>query len=297
MKGVTCWARCSVRFWLPRNSWKCYVYATCTGGSMANLRLGPLASLLVCAWLAVFAGAPEAGAGEAQDRQFSATEIQAGYRVYGSQCALCHGNNGDTIAGVNLARQQFRRASSDDDIRRTITTGVPAAGMPPFNLQPAELDNLVAYIRSGFDLNATPFKVGTAARGQAIFEDKGGCVACHRVNGQGALAAPDLSDIGVVRQPASIQRSLTEPTSGMIPVNRPLHVVTRDGRTIRGRRLNEDTFTVQLTDQDGRLLSLAKADIREYELGNASDMPSFAGKLSDDELADLLAYLISLRGQ
>jgi putative heme-binding domain-containing protein len=169
--------------------------------------------------------------------------------------------------------------------------------MPPFNLQPAELNNLVAYIRSGFDLNATPFKVGTAASGQAIFEGKGGCVACHRVNGKGAFAAPDLSDIGVLRQPASIQRSVTEPTKGMMPINRPLRVVTKDGRTINGRRLNEDTFMVQLTDQDGRLYSLAKADLAAYQLGTASGMPSFAGRLSEDELADLLAYLISLRGQ
>ena len=234
---------------------------------------------------------------QAQNRQFSAAEIQGGYKLYTTQCTLCHGGNGDAIAGVNLSRQQFRRASSDDDIRRTITTGVPAAGMPPFNLQPAELNNLVAYIRSGFDLNATPFKVGVAARGQAVFEGKGGCTACHRVNGKGAFAAPDLSDIGVLRQPASIQRSLTEPTKGMMPINRPLRVVTKDGRTINGRRLNEDTFMVQLTDQDGRLYSLAKADLAQYELGTASGMPSFAGKLSDDELADLLAYLISLRGQ
>jgi mono/diheme cytochrome c family protein len=83
----------------------------------------------------------------------------------------------------------------------------------------------------------------------------------------------------------------------MMPINRPLRVVTKDGRTINGRRLNEDTFMVQLTDQDGRLYSLAKADLAAYELGTASGMPTFAGRLSDDELADLLAYLISLRGQ
>jgi len=262
---------------------------------MTKVRLAPFASALVCAALAF--AAPNGAAAQTQNRQFSAVDIQAGYKLYSSQCALCHGGNGDGIAGVSLSRQQFRRASTDADIRNTITMGVPAAGMPPFNLQPAELDRIVAYIRSGFDLNATPFKVGTAARGQAIFEGKGGCTACHRVNGKGAFAAPDLSDIGVLRQPASIQRSLAEPTKGMMPINRPLRVVTRDGRTIRGRRLNEDTFTVQLTDQDGRLMSLAKSDIREYELGTTSGMPSFAGKLSDDELADLLAYLISLRGQ
>ena len=117
---------------------------------------------------------------QAQDHQYSTTEIQAGSRLYGAQRALCHGNNGDGISGVNLPRQQFRRASSDDDIKNTITTGVAAAGMPPFRLQPAELDGLVAYIRSGFDASGAPFKVGNAARGQAIYE-KSACAACHRV--------------------------------------------------------------------------------------------------------------------
>src|SRR4051812_29392989 len=73
-----------------------------------------------------------------QDRQYSAEDIHAGERLYGAQCAICHGQNGDGINGVNLPRNQFRRASSDDDIRNTITNGVAAAGMPPFRLQPAE---------------------------------------------------------------------------------------------------------------------------------------------------------------
>src|SRR4029077_11818386 len=81
----------------------------------------------------------------AQDHQYRAAEIQAGSRLYRTQCALCHGQNGDGVAGVNLPRQQFRRASSDDDIRNTITTGVGAASMPAFRLQPAELDALVAF--------------------------------------------------------------------------------------------------------------------------------------------------------
>ena len=62
------------------------------------------------------------------------------------------------------------------------------------------------------------------------------------------------------------------------------------------RRVNEDTFTVQLIDAKEQLVSIAKSDIRTYDLGAASNMPSFTGKLSDKELADLLAYLISLKG-
>src|ERR1043166_9149568 len=79
-------------------------------------------------------------AAQLQGRQYSAAEIQAGNRLYGAQCAICHGQNGDGINGVNLPRNQFRRASTDDDIRNTITNGVAAAGMPPFRLQPAELN-------------------------------------------------------------------------------------------------------------------------------------------------------------
>src|ERR1700682_998478 len=105
-----------------------------------------LGSALVCAGLAIVAAHAQT-----QDEPYGTTEIQAGSRLYGAQCALCHGNNGDGIAGVNLPRQQFRRASSDDDIKNTITTGVAAAGMPSFRFQPAELNGLVAYIRSGFD--------------------------------------------------------------------------------------------------------------------------------------------------
>lgn len=235
--------------------------------------------------------------GSFEDHQYSSAEIQAGSRLYASQCTLCHGQNGDGVAGVNLPRQQFRRASSNDDIRNTITTGVAAAGMPPFRLQPAELDALVAFIRSGFDISATPFTVGNAGRGQVVYDGKGACATCHRVAGKGARTAPDLSEIGAIRQPAAIQRSLLEPTSGMMPINRPVRIVMRDGRIIRGRRLNEDTATVQLIDETERLVSLSKSDIRELELGTTSGMPSFAGKLTSEELADLLAYLLSLRGQ
>jgi len=264
---------------------------------MRSLVLTGVAPALFSGWLVVFAATSERALAQVEDHQYRTEDIQTGSRLYGAQCALCHGQNGDGVVGVNLARQQFRRASSDDDIRTTITTGVAAAGMPPFRLQPAELDGLVAFIRSGFDRNATPFKLGDAGSGKAVYDSKGACAACHRVAGKGALIAPDLSDVGAIRQPSAIQRSLLEPNRAMLPINRPVRIVTRDGRTIRGRRVNEDTATVQLIDDGERLVSLSKSDIREFELGTASGMPSFAGKLTDEELADLLAYLLSLKGQ
>ena len=235
-------------------------------------------------------------AAQTQDHQYSTADIEAGSRLYGSQCALCHGPNGDGVSGVNLRRQQFRRVSSDNDIRAVVTNGVAASGMPSFKLAASELDGLVAFIRAGFDVSGTAVKIGTASRGQALFEGKGGCAFCHRVNGKGPRVAPDLSDIGAIRQPAALQHSLLDPTAAMIPINRPVRIVTRDGRTIRGRRFNEDTAMVLLIDEQERLVALPKTAIREYVLGTTSEMPSVAGKLTDEELADLLAYLLSLKG-
>jgi hypothetical protein len=83
----------------------------------------------------------------------------------------------------------------------------------------------------------------------------------------------------------------------MMPINRPVRLVTRDGKTINGRRLNEDTFTVQLIDDQERLLSLSKADFREYTILKTSTMPSYKDTLNTQEMADLLAYLVSLKGR
>ena len=82
----------------------------------------------------------------------------------------------------------------------------------------------------------------------------------------------------------------------MLPLNRPLRAVTRDGEVITGRRLNEDTYTVQIFDERERLVSLDKADLQELTVLAASPMPSYAETLSEAELADLLAYLVTLKG-
>jgi len=198
------------------------------------------------------------------------------------------------VDGVDLRRGLFRTASSDDDLRRVITTGVGGGQMPAFDLQPFELDGVVAYIRAGFDPSGVAVKVGDASRGQVLFAGSGGCASCHRVNGQGPRTAPDLSEIGVVRTPAALQRTLLDPSATLLPINRPIRAVTRDGETIRGRRLNEDTYTVQLIDSEERLRSLVKADLVEYEVSETPVMTPTT--LSSDEVADLIGYLLTLRG-
>jgi putative heme-binding domain-containing protein len=239
---------------------------------------------------------PTTAQGPTQDHQYTSADIEAGSRLYANQCSMCHGPNGDGVSGIDLRRGTFRRSVSDEDLAGVITRGIATTGMPSFTFQPSELTSVIAFIRAGFDKAGTAVKVGSPARGLALFGGKGGCATCHRVNGVGPRTAPDLSDIGAVRTASNLQRSLLDPTAAMLPINRPVRAVTRDGRTIRGRRLNEDTYTVQLIDDQERLVSLVKADLRVWEVAKTSPMPAATMTLTAEDVADVLAYLLSLKG-
>jgi putative heme-binding domain-containing protein len=229
------------------------------------------------------------------DHQYPTEVVEAGARVYVTECALCHGANGDGVDGVDLRRGLFRSVRSDEDIRRVVTTGVGGSRMPSFDLGTTELDGVVAYIRAGFDPEGVAVRVGDAARGQAIFEGAGRCAGCHRVSGRGPRRqAPDLGEIGVQRTAAALQRTLLDPGGALLPINRPVRAVTRAGETIRGRRLNEDTYTVQLIDTDGRLRSLLKSDLSEWEVSTTPTMR--ATSLDAEQVADVIGYLLSLQG-
>jgi putative heme-binding domain-containing protein len=106
---------------------------------------------------------------------------------------------------------------------------------------------------------------------------------------------PDLSAVGLARTLSALQRSLLDPSSAMLPINRPVRAMTKSGEVVTGRRLNEDTFTVQILDSASRLRSFEKRDLRSLDVETTSPMPSYAARLSADEISDLLGYLVTLR--
>jgi putative heme-binding domain-containing protein len=237
-------------------------------------------------------------AARAQNRAslYTQADIEYGSQIFVAQCSGCHGVNGDQVSGVNLRSGQFRHVFSDNDLRSIVTNGIPGTAMPPFNLDPPELAGIVAYIRNMRDFDVRTVTLGDAGRGEALYKGTGNCASCHRLNGKGPRVAPDLSEIGALRTADTLKRSLVDPTGAMLPLNRSVRAVTRDGKIITGRRLNEDTYTVQLIDDQERLVSLEKADLREYAVLKTSSMPSYKDKLSSQELTDLVAYLLSLKG-
>lgn len=272
----------------------------CAGGKnicdRARCAIARISSVILLGFILSAAGSPITLSAVAQegDHQYRTEDVQAGYRLYTSRCQLCHGPNGDMIGGVNLSRQQFHRAVSDDDIRNTIRRGTPA-GMPAFDLDAGQINSLVAYVRSGFSVDGSAAVIGDASQGQRIYAQLG-CAGCHQIRGSGSRKAPDLTDIGAIRQAAVIRKSLLEPGTVTQPINRSVHIVMKNGQELSGRRLNEDTFTVQLIDGSEALRSIPKAEIRSYQVLPSSGMPSFKDRLTDAQTADLLAYLVNQRG-
>lgn len=250
------------------------------------LRASLSIALLMCSAL---------GSLRAQQHSYSQDDIENGARLYRAHCSGCHGE-GDGVDGIDLRRGEFRRGSSDDDLTQIISRGVPGTAMPPTNLSGTQAFSLVAYIRSLRDMRSRAAAGGNASRGQSLFEGGGGCLSCHRVSGKGSRIAPDLTDIGLIRSPSHLERSLVAPNETILPQHSSVRAVARDGTTVTGRRLNEDTHTLQLLDSQERLISLSKAELREYVTLKTSPMPSFESKFSTQELADLISYLISLKG-
>ena len=231
------------------------------------------------------------------ESQYPDVDIVYGSTLYTARCVTCHGPQGDAIGGVNLRSGKFRNAQSDNDLARFIRAGSQAAGMPPFALDNAEMAGVIAYLRNMNTFDTATVKAGDVARGRALYDGKGGCAACHRIGLVGSRVAPNLSDIGSQRSPGSLQRSLLDPSSQMMPINRPVRLVRKDGTVINGRRLNEDTYSIQVVDDKERLHSVLKADLREFTISKTSPMPSYKSTLSAEEIADLIGYLLSLKGQ
>jgi putative heme-binding domain-containing protein len=199
-------------------------------------------------------------------------------------------------------------APTDAALVSILENGIPNTGMPRIRrFTESETSQLVAYIRSLGRLAVAKIP-GDAKKGAGIYKNLG-CAGCHIVNGQGGNLGPDLSDIGFMRGPSSLRESIVDPGAalpkGVLQVPSrgyaeylPVRIVTKQGGEVRGIRVNEDTFTIQVRDQTGKFYSLRKADLELLEKQTGKSlMPSFASRLAQDELTDLVAYLASLQDE
>jgi putative heme-binding domain-containing protein len=134
------------------------------------------------------------------------------------------------------------------------------------------------------------------ARGEAIFAGKGNCLSCHRVADRGSHLGPDLSAVGLGHGRAELQKELLNPLVAVPAQYQMYRVTTNAGQTFTGRLMNQDRSSIQLLDSTDRLRSFSKDGLRSYEFVATPPMPSYRDKLTSEEQADLISYLLSLKG-
>ncbi|HEY7387117.1 MAG TPA: c-type cytochrome [Bryobacteraceae bacterium] len=238
---------------------------------------------------------------------------ETGEKLFQTYCAPCHGMKGEGGRGANLAVRKLPRAPDDAALSSIIATGIPGTQMPATRMTAEESSALVRFVRS---LGRNPGRAqsaqvpGDRANGEKLFWSKGNCGQCHTVGARGGHIGPDLSDIGARRGLAYLRTSILEPEAEIpenfasyrkviyIPDNYlRVHAVTRDGKEINGARIDEDTFTIQIRDDQDHLYSFRKDELRELRKDwGKSPMPSFKAVFSESELQDIVAYLASLQG-
>jgi putative heme-binding domain-containing protein len=245
-----------------------------------------LASIAACAQTTVnpLAGDPEAAAGGG-----------AAFRPY---CTPCHGVHGEGGRGPDLTRGVYPAGDKDPDLYRTISNGIPGTEMPGFagDFREEDIWRIVAFLRSIARHDAAGIP-GDPAKGEKLFRGKGGCGACHVVNGQGGRMGPELSRIGPQRSLQYLRESVLEPSKDVSPGYGTVTVIRRDGSRLVGVERGFDNFSAQFMDVAGNYYSFLKSDVTSASRENRSLMPDNYGRLfKSEEIDDLLAYLVSLRG-
>jgi cytochrome c oxidase cbb3-type subunit 3 len=224
-------------------------------------------------------------------------DVARGKKLYEGFCSLCHGQTGTGGKGPNLAQPTLSRAPDDERLVAVIKDGIRGTEMPGFwQFTDREAKDVAAYVRS-LGRIAPETLPGDPAHGKALYASRG-CAGCHIIRGAGGSLGPELTEIGARRNAAYLKEAIVHPGASVPAGFLVVSITTADGKTTRGMRVNEDSFTIQVRDAAGRFHSFRKAAITKLTREpKASLMPSYDGKFSAAELDDLIAYLASLRGE
>jgi|TARA_B110001454_G_C12693095_1_gene423151 putative heme-binding domain-containing protein len=225
-----------------------------------------------------------------------------GEKLFIGYCSRCHGIGGTGGEGPSLQGRQFTRATEESDLAKLVLTGISGTVMSRTWVTRDEANQIASYVWSLARVDDQPVE-GDPLSGSEIFSGIGGCASCHIINGKGVGIGPDLSNVGARRGIPFLRESVVAPGISIPKGERGSHsnflavrVEMDDGRKMRGMRINEDAFILNLRDTEGRYYMLQKSHMNKLtrEFGE-SIMPGYGSTLNSEQITNLVAYMASLR--
>jgi putative heme-binding domain-containing protein len=232
--------------------------------------------------------------------------IAKGKELFQGTCANCHGIDGSGANGPNI--QKAAATMGPEGLYTRMTSGAIGTAMPNFSFLGDDKIWAIADYVATLGQHSAGGELGDALKGKEIYEAKG-CSTCHSIAGQGGDTGPDLTAIGTQRAAALLRNEVLDPGASLpldthgLAERAAYHaydmyrVTLKGGKQIEGMRENEDSFSIQLRDAKGQIYSVEKYNVDKIEPEpGKSFMPSYKGKLTDEQVNDLVAYLASLGG-
>jgi putative heme-binding domain-containing protein len=265
---------------------------------LSEFAIGPLATSA--------SPAPQLGPPVTVVAKTSPEDVARGKVLYEATCSKCHGLDGGGGDGPSL--QGVPERLGDQATGAIIRGGIPGTGMNGFgSLNGDETGQVVGYLRTLGHTADTEVAKGDPQKGKAVY-DASRCAACHIIDGVGGGIGPELTRVGAMRGPGYLHTALLAPgtnlpnEAGAMERGRFtqflfVHVAEKNGHSVDGTRVSEDSFTIVIKDATGHFHAFRKLEVQQIDkLPGRSVMPSFKDTLSAAQLDDLVAYLASLKG-
>ncbi|HYI93230.1 MAG TPA: PQQ-dependent dehydrogenase, methanol/ethanol family [Bryobacteraceae bacterium] len=202
-----------------------------------------------------------------------------GKSLFVQKCSACHGDTAKGGRGPDLTSGEWKHGSSDADLIRNITKGIPGTQMPAITMSEADARLIVSFLRSAASSEKNVIVPGDPDVGRRLFFEPAGCSSCHMFGGRGDILAPDLTQIKSRYPPDQLLAVMSAPWS-------LVEARSSSGATVRGVKKGEDTFTLQLMDEQRRWHFLKKGEVR---IGPATSRPHTA--LNVEDRKQIVAFL------
>ena len=194
-------------------------------------------------------------------------------------------------------------ATLEDELDRLIQGKVPEAlrldlvEAASQRKEPNILKKISSYEKSlvaaGGSLLDLTLSGGDPAKGKQVFANQGMCLKCHKAEGQGGVAGPNLDGLATRLTPDKILESLVNPNAAIAAGYGVTSFVLTDGTTLTGTPTEETPKQITVTTAEGAIQQLSRLTIKSQSSA-LSPMPPMALVLAKRDLRDLMTYLESL---